>query len=584
MSPSRDRSFFCSNDTSRSLVRSPERFCISGSALEEEAIRREIERDVVQKSRYGIPHDTHCSPKDWCDARSGVCTTVCERGTVEVAPWLAAASRLQARLARSLPFCYTTLLGTHNSAITLADGYGNLDPVYQALFKYIKWSDPKRFKHAILRTNNQWLSLTDQLNLGVRVVELDTHWVAGRLRIAHCGGLHVGPLNALVQTLNVIAKLLGRSIHWDTETLGCNPSLSSIAADDQRPLIDALKEIKDWLDADANAQELLVLFFDDQPDLKQWGVATRLKEEILQVFPRDWIFTSEDLAAAGGEWPRASDMVAGGRRLLLVSIEDFGRAVSPLIFRRGKHLCSWKEPPLTKVEGEPACRVDPWGIFLQPFSLYQGSLVRVNTCELQYGPLNCDFQWGETKGPILDESTLPGFIDCSLNMPSPDLLTPQRAAAAIWTWAPGHPFSDGEMGDDGGVVRSRASTNDEPTRSSTEWAIVSAVDGRWRVTRFEEGSLPSGTFATTCRLAGIKTPYDSSWVLAFEGRGQCPENTTWDVPRHPKENAALAELLRKNGADGGWLPMQGPRWEIDDISIFGDVSSMPLRREDETLW
>ena len=29
-----------------------------------------------------------------------------------------------------------------------------------------------------LQTNNQWLSMTDQLNLGVRVLELDVHFVA----------------------------------------------------------------------------------------------------------------------------------------------------------------------------------------------------------------------------------------------------------------------------------------------------------------------------------------------------------------------------------------------------------------------
>jgi hypothetical protein len=33
---------------------------------------------------------------------------------------------------------------------------------------------------AVLRTNDQWLSVTDQLNLGVRSVELDTHWVEVR--------------------------------------------------------------------------------------------------------------------------------------------------------------------------------------------------------------------------------------------------------------------------------------------------------------------------------------------------------------------------------------------------------------------
>jgi len=30
---------------------------------------------------------------------------------------------------------------------------------------------------SVLRTNDQFLSLTDQLNLGVRAIELDTHWV-----------------------------------------------------------------------------------------------------------------------------------------------------------------------------------------------------------------------------------------------------------------------------------------------------------------------------------------------------------------------------------------------------------------------
>ena len=47
--------------------------------------------------------------------------------------------RPQAELARRLPFCFATLLGTHNSAITLADGYGNRDEYFQQYFKWIKW-------------------------------------------------------------------------------------------------------------------------------------------------------------------------------------------------------------------------------------------------------------------------------------------------------------------------------------------------------------------------------------------------------------------------------------------------------------
>lgn len=73
----------------------------------------------------------------------------------------------------------------------------------------------------VLRTNNQWLSVTDQLNLGVRVVEVDTHWFEGALRAAHCGGLHSKPLNELISILNSLSKLMGNRIRWDTETIGC---------------------------------------------------------------------------------------------------------------------------------------------------------------------------------------------------------------------------------------------------------------------------------------------------------------------------------------------------------------------------
>ncbi len=60
-----------------------------------------------------------------------MCTEVCEAGSVVLEPWLTAAARLQARLSRQLPFCFATVLGTHNSGISLADGYGNLDPYFQ---------------------------------------------------------------------------------------------------------------------------------------------------------------------------------------------------------------------------------------------------------------------------------------------------------------------------------------------------------------------------------------------------------------------------------------------------------------------
>lgn len=93
--------------------------------------------------------------------------------------------------------------------------------------------------------------------------------VQGALRIAHCGGFH-SVLNTLVKAVNLVAKLLRHPIHWDTETIGCNPSLSSIAVLDQRTFKDALQEIAQWLALPENADEFLVLYLDDQPDLLVW--------------------------------------------------------------------------------------------------------------------------------------------------------------------------------------------------------------------------------------------------------------------------------------------------------------------------
>lgn len=149
--------------------------------------------------------------------------------------------------------------------------------------------------------------------------------VGGILRIAHCGGLHVPQLNKLIDAINFVARLLHRHIRWDTETLGCVPSLSSIPSQEQRLLTDAMQvrwggagggggtrwkagsvdpavvvhaglceplpahltnclagwlagpllsigaqEIKGWMDAPQNADEFLILYFDDQPNLKTW--------------------------------------------------------------------------------------------------------------------------------------------------------------------------------------------------------------------------------------------------------------------------------------------------------------------------
>lgn len=153
-------------------------------------------------------------------------------------------------------------------------------------------------------------------------------------------------------------------------------------------------------------------------------------------------------------------MLEAGKRLMLVSGTDYGDTMEPLIFGRGKALCGWNEPPLASVDGTPECLINQQGMIevggsaigclgrwghcfrpllllrvvctltkmdrpwqrsnftvpcpftpapmsLQPQPLFDGMLTRVISCELQYGPMNCDFAYRGTNDPVFDEATLP---------------------------------------------------------------------------------------------------------------------------------------------------------------------------------
>lgn len=58
-------------------------------------------------------------------------------------------------------------------------------------------------------------------------------------------------------------------------------------------------------------------------------------------------------------------------------------------------LCSWQEPGLALWEGEPACMMHADGLADGGETL-SGQILRTTTCELQYGPMNCEFVWKGT--------------------------------------------------------------------------------------------------------------------------------------------------------------------------------------------
>ena len=119
-----------------------------------------------------------------------------------------------------------------------------------------------------------------------------------------------------------------------------------------RSFADAIGEIADWLTDPVNADEFLVLFLDDQPDLAKWGKVTLLLDQISQQLPPGAVLTPPKarelvdrqrkagrlLDGGGGDRrldaPTTELIVGLGYRVLFLSGTDFGAEMDPMVFSK----------------------------------------------------------------------------------------------------------------------------------------------------------------------------------------------------------------------------------------------------------
>ena len=143
--------------------------------------------------------------------------TLAQAGAVEDfrASWAYRALMLQLTLDEEAPLSQATFLGTHNSYNSSA---------YATIYRYL---DP-----------NQKLSLTDQLRIGARALELDVHWYF------KFDGFSSG---------NNLLLCHGQDNH-----LGCSTG--------DRYFRDGLNEIANWIRQPENSKEVLLLYIEDHMD------------------------------------------------------------------------------------------------------------------------------------------------------------------------------------------------------------------------------------------------------------------------------------------------------------------------------
>eukprot|EP01080_Neovahlkampfia_damariscottae_P005353 gene5353-9161_t len=326
---------------------------------------------------------------------------MCARGTVEISLWLKRAVKLQRDLSYEHPLNYVMMPSTHNSAITYADSYGELQPEYTGILK--KLLPPQ--KNPLVIIANHWVSVTDQLNMGIRHIELDVHWFQNDARICHASNVQIDSINKIIKN---IGSVIGMEIPWNTQKLGC--------AGLNRNFDDSLKEIKLWYDKPENKDEILVIFLDIDPDFKNWNKTEWLFEPIQRHFG-NLVFSQKDKESKyPTRWPTPNELIKDGKRILFPSREHLGERTHEFTF----YPRFWDEGGARRVKPFPICEEK------NPFFVKR----RLTEDAGSFGPFFNASGYNEPwHNHILKE-----YVDCNIHYASSDVLIPEKMEGFIWTW------------------------------------------------------------------------------------------------------------------------------------------------------
>ncbi|KAJ0397674.1 hypothetical protein P43SY_007747 [Pythium insidiosum] len=455
------------------------------------------------KAKTARPSEITCKNVELCDADK-VCSTVCEPGSVKIAPWVARAISHQRNLSYDQPLCWTQLPGSHNSATTLAKGYGNRDQLMNRVL------DPSNAA-SFMRTNNQFVSITDQLNMGARFVELDVHYFAKMLHAGHCSRIDFAFLDDVSKSIVRSAEGLISAgslsdvsvlIEWQSSLFGCLPSLSGIRAEEQQPLADVLKEVATWVKAHPN--DVLLLYADMGSEIEAFSKLDAVLELYKSTFG-DLLFTPASLKTMpDGSWKKfkLSELVKSGQRVVLLSTPG----ANDLMFDLRKLCDGFKDIP----SGSPGTAGAIWGQ-----KTNSGTLVRAYHSALHYATLSEDAVGGggvngtASEPAVVDPKTLPVFVNAGVNILAPDSLDGAAMRAMVWSWAPREP-----------------STGDTAVE-------ISAKDGRWSGVADKASIKNVACVSTSDRLA---------WKIVAQG-ASCPSGFEWGAPKLAVENVALTAAL-----------------------------------------
>jgi hypothetical protein len=303
--------------------------------------------------------------------------------------WVHRALQLQARLDDDQPLRDALIPHTHNSfnAPQYGPSVTTLDP-------------------------NQRVTMTDQMRMGIRALEIDLHWVLSPEALLH-GGSPQGVTVCHGQTTDVG----GVPVH-----VGCSLD---------RPLGPALAEVRRFLEARGNEREVILLYLQNELDGSRSAHASAVRTIERELGP---LVARPSGAAAGTcqdlpvERSRAELRAAGGRVVLVGNCGP--GAWSSWVFQRGD---GWDERANTAGYPDlPGCEQD------RVARGYDEHLIRVTEDSTWLSAVSA------TPAPITPREVR-SMVRCGVELIGLDRIGPAdpRLAELVWSWAPNEPSTAG---------------------------------------------------------------------------------------------------------------------------------------------
>lgn len=445
--------------------------------------------------------DTVCTKVKKCDAKGTTCSDVCAKGSVVVPTWVSQALKYQRKLAYAGSLCYAQLPATHNSAINLADGYGNRD---QLMNLNLSPSKPYSF----MKTNNHVLSVVDQLTMGVRWLEIDVHYFLKSLRTAHCGNLGSNSIQVLAQMFQEQLSKYG-TVRWNADLLGCFPSLSGIRAEEQWTTRESMEEIRSWLDKPENKDELVVVYMDTGSELSTFGKVSELNALLTDVFGELIVPMSEweALQAVGwsGSSATAQRFIDQGHRVVLLANDNTGLAFRMRDFCKGHQVLSTEfinaVPDASRVLGGK--------------KIYSGDyFMRSYQSNLRYISLGEAGTITRTLPVTFNAGNVYNYVRWSVNLVATDGLDASMLKPQVWSWAENEPS----------VALSNATV------------VVTSSSGQWRALSSSSAAASDVKWKACWNSASLQ------WLLVDVG-ASCATGFSFVGPSDPYQNYLLQQAI-----------------------------------------